>query len=175
MKKILLVLLTLLTLAAAAIAGLRAFLHRFLPQTEGNARLPGLHGPVELMRDRWGTPHIYTEDEDDLFFAQGYVHAQDRLWQMELQRRMGAGRLSEVLGEATLPVDRFTRTLGLNRAPRPSWPACQPRPAAPWTPTPPASMPTSASAPAGGRWSSPCCASSRSPGDRWTAFTGPSS
>jgi len=116
MKKILLVLLTLLTLAAAAIAGLRAFLRRFLPQTEGNARLPGLHGPVELMRDRWGTPHIYTEDEDDLFFAQGYVHAQDRLWQMELQRRMGAGRLSEVLGEATLPVDRFTRTLGLNRA-----------------------------------------------------------
>lgn len=116
MKKILLVLLTLFAMAAAAMAGLRAFLRRFLPQTEGNLRLPGLHGPVEVLRDRWGTPHIYAEDEDDLFFAQGYVHAQDRLWQMELQRRMGAGRLSEVLGEVTLPVDRFTRTLGLNRA-----------------------------------------------------------
>ncbi len=116
MKKLVFSLLAVIALAAAAFAGLRAFLRRFLPQTEGSARLPGLHGPVEIIRDRWGVPHIYAEDEDDLFFAQGYVHAQDRLWQMELQRRMGAGRLSEVLGEATLEVDRFVRTLGLNRA-----------------------------------------------------------
>lgn len=116
MKRIVLLLLAVIALATTAVAGLRAFLRRFLPQTEGNTRLAGLHGPVEIMRDRWGVPHIYAEDEDDLFFTQGYVHAQDRLWQMELQRRMGAGRLSEVLGEATLAVDRFTRTLGLNRA-----------------------------------------------------------
>ena len=116
MKKFVLFVLAVFALAAAAVAGLRAFLRRFLPQTEGSARLAGLHGPVEVIRDRWGVPHIYAEDEDDLFFAQGYIHAQDRLWQMELQRRMGAGRLSEVLGEATLAVDRFTRTLGLNRA-----------------------------------------------------------
>jgi hypothetical protein len=101
--------------AGVAAAGL-AFLRRFLPQTEGSTRLTGLHGPVEIVRDRWGVPHIYAEDEDDLFFAQGYVHAQDRLWQMELQRRLGSGRLSEILGEPTLEVDRFVRTVGLNRA-----------------------------------------------------------
>ena len=87
-----------------------------MPQTEGSVRIPGLKGTVEIVRDRWGVPHIYAGDEDDLFFAQGYVHAQDRLWQMELQRRAGAGRLSEVLGEPTLEIDRHFRTLGLNRA-----------------------------------------------------------
>ncbi|MFZ2359143.1 MAG: penicillin acylase family protein, partial [Anaerolineae bacterium] len=116
MKKLILFLLAAIALAAAVTAGLRAFLRRFLPQTEGNLRVPGLHGPVEIVRDRWGVPHIYAEDEDDLFFAQGYAHAQDRLWQMELQRRLGSGRLSEILGEPTVAVDRFTRTLGLNRA-----------------------------------------------------------
>jgi penicillin amidase len=116
MKKLFLLLLSLVIALAGAVAAGLAFLRRFLPQTEGSARVAGLHGPVEIVRDRWGVPHLYAEDEDDLFFAQGYVHAQDRLWQMELQRRMGSGRLSEVLGEVTLPVDRFTRTLGLNRA-----------------------------------------------------------
>jgi penicillin amidase len=116
MKKLFLLLASLALAVAAALAGIQAFLRRFLPQIEGRTRLAGLRGPVEIIRDRWGVPHIYAEDEDDLFFAQGYVHAQDRLWQMELQRRMGAGRLSEVLGEVTLPVDRLTRTLGLNRA-----------------------------------------------------------
>lgn len=116
MKKLLFLLLSFAALLAAAAAAGLAFLRRFLPQTVGSTRVVGLHGPVEIIRDRWGVPHIYAEDEDDLFFAQGYVHAQDRLWQMELQRRMGAGRLSEVLGDVTLPVDRFTRTLGLNRA-----------------------------------------------------------
>jgi penicillin amidase len=122
MKKLALFLLAVIALAVGVLAGARAFLRRFLPQTEGSTRLPGLHGPVEIIRDRWGVPHIYTEDEDDLFFAQGYVHAQDRLWQMELQRRMGSGRLSEVLGEPTVAVDRFVRTLGLNRAAEDEWP-----------------------------------------------------
>ena len=116
MKKLFLLILSfVVVLAGAAAAGL-AFLRRFLPQTDGSARVAGLHGPVEIVRDRWGVPHIYAEDEDDLFFAQGYVHAQDRLWQMELQRRLGSGRLSEILGEPTLEVDRFVRTVGLNRA-----------------------------------------------------------
>jgi penicillin amidase len=122
MKKFALFLFTVVALIAGVLAGARAFLRRFLPQTDGSARVAGLHGPVEIIRDRWGVPHIYAEDEDDLFFAQGYVHAQDRLWQMELQRRMGAGRLSEVLGEVTLEVDRFVRTLGLNRAAEDEWP-----------------------------------------------------
>jgi penicillin amidase len=116
MKKLFLLLLSFVVVLAGAVAAGLAFLRSFLPQTEGSAAVPGLHGPVEIIRDRWGVPHLYAEDEDDLFFAQGYVHAQDRLWQMELQRRMGSGRLSEVLGDVTLPVDRFTRTLGLNRA-----------------------------------------------------------
>ena len=96
--------------------GLAFFLLRPLPRTRGTLRLPGLKGPVEVIRDRWGVPHIYADSSADLFFAQGYVHAQDRLWQMELQRRAGSGRLSEVLGEASLDIDRFFRVLGLYRA-----------------------------------------------------------
>jgi penicillin amidase len=92
------------------------FFCRPLPRTRGTIRVPGLQGPVEVIRDRWGVPHIYADSAEDLFFAQGYVHAQDRLWQMELQRRAGSGRLSEVLGETTLEIDRFFRVLGLNRA-----------------------------------------------------------
>lgn len=76
----------------------------------------GLWAPVEVRRDRWGIPHIYAENQLDLFFAQGYVHAQDRLWQMELNRRVAAGRLSELFGTRTLEVDRFMRRIGLRRA-----------------------------------------------------------
>jgi penicillin amidase len=102
--------------AALAGAGLLATLRRSLPQTRGTVRLAGLNGQVEVICDRWGVPHIYANSADDLFFAQGYVHAQDRLWQMEFQRRLAAGRLSEVLGEATLEIDRTFRILGLYRA-----------------------------------------------------------
>jgi len=96
--------------------GLIGFVRRFVPQRKGRLHLSGLKGPVEVLRDRWGVPHIYADSAEDLFFAQGYVHAQDRLWQMELQRRAGAGRLAEVLGEAALEVDRFFRVLGTHRA-----------------------------------------------------------
>ncbi len=99
-----------------ALGGLIWFLRRFLPQTEGTITVPGLEEPVEILRDRWGVPHIYARSEHDLFFAQGYVHAQERLWQMELQRRLGSGRLSEIFGEATLEIDRLFRVVGLNRA-----------------------------------------------------------
>lgn len=116
MKKFLFSIAALLMLAAALIAGLARFLRRFVPQIDGRVQAPGLRGSVEIVRDRWGAPHIYAESEDDLFFAQGYVHAQDRLWQMELQRRIGAGRLAEVLGEPALEIDRWMRVLGLNRA-----------------------------------------------------------
>jgi len=96
--------------------GLVLFLRRTLPPTRGTVHLSGLKGQVEVIRDRWGVPHIYADSAEDLFFAQGYVHAQDRLWQMELQRRAGSGRLSEVFGEDMLEVDRFFRVVGLNRA-----------------------------------------------------------
>ncbi len=86
-----------------------------LAKTSGNLRLSGLHAPVEVIRDRWGVPHIYGQSVQDVLFAQGFVHAQDRLWQMEFQRRLVAGRLAEVLGAAALPVDRWMRILTMRR------------------------------------------------------------
>ena len=64
---------------------------RRLPQVDGVLSLSGLTAPVEVIRDRWGVPHIYAETDRDLFFAQGFVHAQDRLWQMEVNRRIACG------------------------------------------------------------------------------------
>lgn len=86
-----------------------------LPQTDGVVRLPGLRAPVEIVRDRHGVPLIRAETQEDASFALGFVHAQDRLWQMDFLRRAGAGRLAEVLGERLIPHDRFLRTLGLGR------------------------------------------------------------
>ena len=79
-------------------------------------QLEGLSGPVTVTRDQWGVPHIKASTDMDAFWAQGYVHAQDRLWQMELNRRTGAGRLSEILGDAALEQDKFLRTWGFYRA-----------------------------------------------------------
>ncbi len=90
-------------------------LRRSFPTIEGTVQVAGLKAPVEIYRDRWGIPHIYAQNVEDLFFAQGYVTAQDRLWQMEFNRRVGSGTLSEVLGEATLETDRFIRTIGWRR------------------------------------------------------------
>ncbi|HEY1214658.1 MAG TPA: penicillin acylase family protein, partial [Bryobacteraceae bacterium] len=69
----------------------------------------GLKQPVEILRDRWGVPHIYAQNQDDLFFAQGYITAQDRLFQLDIWRRIGAGKLSEVLGPNYLARDRIAR------------------------------------------------------------------
>ena len=82
------------------------------PDTRGEVTVAGLQEPVEILRDENGVPHIYAETTRDMYFAQGYVHAQDRFWQMEFWRRIGAGRLSELLGEATLSTDVFLRTMG---------------------------------------------------------------
>ena len=82
-----------------------------LPQIEGSIQVPGLQTEVEVLRDPWGVPHIYASNLDDLFFAQGFVQAQDRLWQMEMYRRAGEGRLSEVLGPEALHHDRVARLL----------------------------------------------------------------
>ncbi|HCP74526.1 MAG TPA: penicillin acylase family protein, partial [Ktedonobacter sp.] len=90
--------------SVAGVAGLAGgayylFIQRPLPKKKGNLHLKGLHEPVEIIFDRYGVPHIYARNEDDLFFAQGYVHAQDRLWQMEFNRRIGSGRLAEIFGD----------------------------------------------------------------------------
>ena len=102
----------------AGLAGSAAYLvlRRPLPKMRGEERLPGLEGEVEIIRDALGVPHISANSLADLYFAQGYVHAQDRLWQMELNRRVASGRLSELFGEVTLEADRFLRRIGLRRA-----------------------------------------------------------
>jgi penicillin G amidase len=82
-----------------------------LSTTTGKLQLPGLQGAVEVLRDRWGVPHIYARNQHDLFFAQGFVAAQDRLFQMELWKRAGQGRLAEVLGPSALPRDIAARLL----------------------------------------------------------------
>jgi penicillin G amidase len=89
---------------------------RPLPRRRGRLHLQGLHEPVEIITDRYGVPHVYAQNEDDLFFAQGFVHAQERLWQMELNRRISSGRLAEIFGEVALEADRFSRRLGMHRA-----------------------------------------------------------
>lgn len=93
------------------------------PQHHGARRLRGLTAPVTVRRDTWGVPHIQAQNLMDLFRAQGYVHAQDRLWQMELNRRVGAGRLSELFGHKTLEGDRFLRRMGLRQAAEADWAA----------------------------------------------------
>lgn len=95
---------------------LRGLARGRLTKTRGALRLTGLTAPVEVIRDRWGAPHLYGQSIHDVLFAQGFVHAQDRLWQMEFNRRLAAGRLSEVLGPATAPTDCWLRILGLRRA-----------------------------------------------------------
>jgi penicillin amidase len=92
------------------------WLRTSLPLTNGTVRVSGIDGPIEIVRDADGVPHIFATTDHDAFYALGYVHAQDRLWQMEMNRRIGAGRLSEILGETTLSIDKFQRTIGYYRA-----------------------------------------------------------
>jgi penicillin amidase len=82
-----------------------------LAQTSGTIRIPGLQRPVTVLRDRWGVPHIFAQTQDDLFLAQGFVAAQDRLWQLEIWRRTGEGRLAEIVGPEAVERDRFARLL----------------------------------------------------------------
>ena len=103
-----------IALLIAAVIGAMGFIlvRRSWPQLEGNLEVAGLRQPVEVLRDAQGVPHIYASTEQDLFFAQGYVHAQDRFWQMDYWRHIGSGSVAELLGADQLDVDRFLRTLG---------------------------------------------------------------
>ncbi len=85
------------------------------PQVDGRISLKGLGAAVDIVRDVEGIPHIYAKSSADAYFALGFVHAQDRLWQMELNRRIPAGRMAEILGPNALDTDRFIRTLGIRR------------------------------------------------------------
>lgn len=105
----------LLGLVLLAAAGGYWWLLQSLPELDGEIVVDGLDEPVTITRDRHGIPHIEATTFENAVFAQGFAHAQDRLWQMEFQRRVGAGRLAEIVGEPALPADRFMRLLGLYR------------------------------------------------------------
>jgi penicillin amidase len=115
MRRLWIVLLLVLFLPIAILGGGLFWLRSSLPASEGRLVLPGLAAEVRVSRDEHGIPTISAQSEHDADFALGFVHAQDRLFQMDLMRRYGAGRLAEWFGPAALGADRFVRTLGIYR------------------------------------------------------------
>ncbi len=107
------ILLALLIIIPAALLGGLMYLYSLQPQYSGRLPLAGLQQEVEIIFDPYGIPHIYGQSQEDVYFALGYVHAQERLFQMEMMRRVAAGRLAEILGEKLVKTDKFFRTLGL--------------------------------------------------------------
>lgn len=103
----------LLMAAVTAVGGLFR-VRNVKPDYDHRVKAP-LGSPVEIWRDSLGIAHVWAQNEDDLYFAQGYVHAQERLWQLELFRRVAEGRLSEVFGQAMIDSDKFLRTIGIWR------------------------------------------------------------
>ena len=102
-----------IVVALAAVLFFRYQIRKSFPQTDGTVSIAGIEQPVRIIRDSYGVPRIEAENEHDLMFAQGYVHAQDRLWQMDMNRRVGEGRLSELFGFETLPFDKMFRIVGI--------------------------------------------------------------
>jgi len=100
-------------LVAIGAAGAAWHVHQKLPRRDGELQLSGLSAPVTVRYDEWGVPHIDARNEDDLYRALGYLHAQDRLFQMEMLRRLARGELAEVLGPKLVETDRLFRTLGI--------------------------------------------------------------
>jgi penicillin amidase len=115
-RKLLYGLAGLLALLIVAAAAGRWWLGRGTPDLEADGTIAGLAAPVEVWRDSMGVPHVWAASEADLFRAMGYVHAQDRLFQMEMFRRVADGRLAEMLGAELVETDRFLRTVGMGRA-----------------------------------------------------------
>jgi penicillin G amidase len=107
---------TLLVVIAVAVAVAVMYVRSSLQTDEGTVHLPGLAAPVTVGWDSLDVPYVRARSVEDAYFAQGYLHARARLWQMEVTRRVAQGRLAEVLGEKALDSDRFLRTVGLWRA-----------------------------------------------------------
>src|SRR4029079_2013992 len=126
MRMLVKALVAVLVVVAVVVAGGRHYLRRSLPQIDGTITVAGASAPIDIVRDADAIPHIFASTKADALFGLGYVHAEGRLWQMELQRRIGFGRLSEVLGAAALPQDRFLRTVGFGRAAKSAWDATPP-------------------------------------------------
>ncbi|HSO28035.1 MAG TPA: penicillin acylase family protein, partial [Anaerolineales bacterium] len=102
-------------LALALFGGWTWFSRQALPDTSGAVEVAGLQQPVEIVRDEYGVAHIYAHSPEDLFFAQGYTHAQERFWQMEFQRRTAKGRLAEIFWTSVLGTDRSLRQFGFKQ------------------------------------------------------------
>jgi len=115
------ILLLVLVLTFVGVGAAYVYLRQSLPQTSGTVTLQGLAKPVEIVRDREGIPHIHAQSEADAYFALGFVHAQDRLWLLETNRRIAAGRLAETFGETALATDKFLRTIGIRRIAEATW------------------------------------------------------
>jgi penicillin amidase len=110
-----------LALLAAGAAALAWYWQAVLPRVQGEMRLSGLRAELHIERDAHGIPTIRAASARDAYFGLGVAHAQDRLWQMETHRRIGAGRLAEVFGEGALETDRFLRILGVRRTAAAQW------------------------------------------------------
>ena len=106
----------LLLAGVGVIAALLVYRHLALPIAEGRLRVEGLRAGLQIERDAQGVPTIRAASIDDAWFGLGFVHAQDRLWQLETHRRIGAGRLAEAFGPRAVESDRFLRALGVRRA-----------------------------------------------------------
>ncbi|MGQ0733719.1 MAG: penicillin acylase family protein [Acidobacteriota bacterium] len=115
-----------LLLPLAALGGAWWWSRGSLPPLDGEQPFLGLYAPVEVLYDAYGVPHAYAAGVEDAWFTAGVLHARDRLWQMDLYRRAAYGRLSEVLGPTTLPIDRRLLTLGLREAAEAEWRAASP-------------------------------------------------
>ncbi|GAA3445463.1 penicillin acylase family protein [Planomonospora venezuelensis] len=119
--------LTALLVLAIILAGTVTWtVRRSFPQLSGEVRLPGLAAAVTVHRDAQGIPQIYADTSADLLRAQGYVHAQDRFWEMDFRRKTTAGRLSELFGSSTLDIDKVVRTLGWRRTAEAELPLLRP-------------------------------------------------
>ncbi len=123
MKRLLKVAVGIVVAALLFGGGAYVYARRSLPQLSGTVTVAGLSAPVEIVRDANAIPHILATNRTDALFGLGYVHAQDRLWQMEMSRRAAQGRLSEVVGSPTVSTDRYLRTVGLARAAKTAWEA----------------------------------------------------
>ena len=125
MRRFLRLLAGLIVVLAVLGGGAYLWLRTSLPTIDGEFRLTGLTAPLEVVRDRHGIPHIYAQNRADAHFGLGFVHAQDRLWQMEMARRIAAGRMAEVLGGQAVGTDRFLRALDLHRLAQASYEALE--------------------------------------------------
>ena len=119
--------LLLILLIPALAAGGYWWARESLPVLEGQIPAPGLGAPVEVLVDQYGVPSVYARDAEDAFYTAGVLHARDRLWQMELYRRVTMGRLSEVLGDDTIEIDKRFVVLGLREAARAEWERATPQ------------------------------------------------